>query len=65
MSYAWATIRCTPIVRLNKLAPPRVNVFVKIEAFNAEGTVKDRLAPGISSLLIAFAGGRARSLKLD
>ena len=42
-----ATIGRTPIVRLNKLAPPRVNVFVKIEAFNPMGSVKDRLALGI------------------
>jgi cysteine synthase A len=39
-----ATIGHTPIVRLTKLAPPRVNVFVKIEAFNPMGSVKDRLA---------------------
>ena len=42
-----ATIGRTPIVRLNKLAPPRVNVFVKVEAFNPMGSVKDRLALGI------------------
>ena len=42
-----ATIGRTPIVRLNKLAPPHVNVFVKIEAFNPMGSVKDRLALGI------------------
>ena len=42
-----ATIGNTPIVRLNKLAPARVNVFVKIEAFNPMGSVKDRLALGI------------------
>ena len=42
-----ATIGNTPIVRLNKLAPPHANVFVKIEAFNPMGSVKDRLALGI------------------
>ncbi len=41
------TIGNTPIVRLNKLAPPNVNVFVKVEAFNPMGSVKDRLALGI------------------
>jgi len=41
------TVGRTPIVRLNKLAPPRVNVFVKIEAFNPMGSVKDRLALGV------------------
>jgi len=42
-----ATVSNTPIVRLNALAPPRVNVFVKVEAFNPMGSVKDRLALGI------------------
>jgi cysteine synthase A len=42
-----ATVGRTPIVRLSKLAPPGVNVFVKIEAFNPMGSVKDRLALGI------------------
>ena len=42
-----ATIGRTPIVRLDKLAPRGANVFVKIEAFNPMGSVKDRLALGI------------------
>jgi cysteine synthase len=42
-----ATVGNTPIVRLNALAPPGVNVFVKVEAFNPMGSVKDRLALGI------------------
>jgi len=42
-----AKVGRTPIVRLNKLAPPGVNVFVKVEAFNPMGSVKDRLALGI------------------
>lgn len=33
-----------PIVKLNKLAPARVNVYVKVESFNPMGSVKDRLA---------------------
>src|SRR6185503_11541133 len=37
----------TPIVRLARLAPPHVNLFVKIEAFNPLGSIKDRLALGI------------------
>ena len=41
------TVGNTPLVRLNKLAPPQVNVFVKIEAFNPMGSVKDRLALGV------------------
>src|SRR5258705_11070483 len=37
----------TPIVRINKLAPPHVNLYVKIEAANPMGSVKDRLALGV------------------
>ena len=38
------TVGNTPVVRINKLAPPGVNLFVKVEAFNPLGSVKDRLA---------------------
>ncbi len=38
------TVGNTPIVRLNKLAPEGVNVYVKLESFNPMGSVKDRLA---------------------
>ena len=31
------TIGNTPVVRLNKLAPPGVNVYVKVESFNPDG----------------------------
>jgi cysteine synthase A len=41
------TIGNTPIVRLNKLGPDNVNVYMKIESFNPMGSVKDRLALGI------------------
>ena len=41
------TVGNTPVVRINKLAPSHVNLFVKIEAFNPLGSVKDRLALGI------------------
>jgi len=41
------TVGNTPSVRINKLAPPNVNLYVKIEAFNPLGSVKDRLALGI------------------
>jgi cysteine synthase len=37
----------TPVVRINKLAPPHVNLYAKIEAFNPMGSVKDRLAFGV------------------
>jgi cysteine synthase A len=41
------TIGNTPLVKLNKLAPAGVNVYVKIEAFNPMGSVKDRMAIAI------------------
>lgn len=41
------TVGNTPVVRINKLAPAGVNLFVKVEAFNPLGSVKDRLALGV------------------
>src|ERR1700740_2439212 len=41
------TVGNTPVVRIGKLAPAHVNLFVKIEAFNPLGSVKDRLALGV------------------
>ncbi len=41
------TIGNTPVVRLNKLAPDGVRLYVKIESFNPMGSVKDRLALGV------------------
>jgi cysteine synthase len=41
------TIGRTPVVRINRLAPDHVTMYVKVEAFNPGGSVKDRLAIGI------------------
>ncbi len=41
------TIGRTPVVRLNRIAPEHVNLYVKLEAFNPMGSVKDRLALGV------------------
>jgi cysteine synthase A len=38
------TIGNTPVVRINRLAPKGVTMYVKIEAFNPMSSVKDRLA---------------------
>ena len=38
------TIGNTPLVRLDRLAPAHVNLWVKVEAFNPMGSVKDRMA---------------------
>ncbi|MEM7432849.1 MAG: cysteine synthase A [Pseudomonadota bacterium] len=41
------TIGQTPIVRLNRIAPEHVEMYVKVESFNPMGSVKDRLALAI------------------
>lgn len=41
------TIGNTPVIRLEKLSPQGINLFVKVEAFNPMGSVKDRLALGL------------------
>jgi len=41
------TVGNTPVVRINRLAPPGVDLYVKVEAFNPLGSVKDRLALGV------------------
>jgi cysteine synthase A len=41
------TIGRTPVVRINHLAPSGVRIYVKLEAANPGGSVKDRLAIGI------------------
>jgi cysteine synthase A len=41
------TIGRTPIVRINKLAPAHVKLYVKLESFNPMGSVKDRMARAV------------------
>jgi cysteine synthase A len=41
------TIGNTPIIRLQRFAPKHVEIYVKVEAFNPAGSVKDRLALAI------------------
>ena len=41
------TIGNTPLVRLDRLAPPGVNVYGKVESFNPLGSVKDRMARAV------------------
>ncbi|MBO6777970.1 MAG: cysteine synthase A [Marinibacterium sp.] len=48
----------TPAIRINRIAPDHVTVYVKVEAFNPGGSVKDRLA-----LNIIEAAERDGSLK--
>ena len=49
------TIGRTPVVRLHRIAPPRVELYAKVESFNPGGSVKDRLA--IAIILDAEARG--------
>ena len=41
------TIGRTPIVKLSRIAPKHVELYVKVEAFNPGGSVKDCLALAI------------------
>src|SRR6202166_4140754 len=41
------TIGNTPVVKINKLGPKGINLYVKVEAFNPLGPVKARLALGV------------------
>ncbi len=41
------TVGRTPVVRINRLAPEGIELYVKVEAFNPLGSVKDRLALGV------------------
>ena len=41
------TIGNTPIVRLNRMGPDHVDLYVKVESFNPMASVKDRLAYAI------------------
>jgi cysteine synthase A len=41
------TIGRTPVVKLHRIAPKHVELYVKVEAFNPGGSVKDRLALAI------------------
>ena len=43
------TIGRTPVVRLNRLGPDHVTIYVKVEAFNPMASVKDRLALAVIS----------------
>jgi len=52
------TVGDTPVVKINRIAPEHVTVYVKFEAFNPAGSIKDRLA-----LNIIEAAERSGALK--
>ena len=41
------TIGSTPVVRLSRMSPSNVDIYVKVESFNPMASVKDRLALGV------------------
>jgi len=48
----------TPIIKINKLAPDGINIYVKAEGFNPMGSVKDRMA--VSTIEAAEASGQLK-----
>jgi cysteine synthase A len=48
----------TPIIKINKLSPEGINMFVKAESFNPMGSVKDRMA--VSTIEAAEASGELK-----
>ena len=50
------TIGRTPVVRINRLAPAHVTMYVKCEFFNPLHSVKDRLALAIIDDALARLG---------
>lgn len=49
------TVGKTPIVRINNIGPKNVELYVKVEAFNPAGSVKDRFA--LAAIEAAEASG--------
>jgi len=45
----------TPIIKINKLSPEGINMYVKVEGFNPMGSVKDRMA--VATIEAAEASG--------
>jgi cysteine synthase A len=48
----------TPVIKINKLSPEGVNLYVKAESFNPMGSVKDRMA--LSTIEAAEASGELK-----
>jgi len=49
------TIGNTPVVRLHRVKPDHVDLYVKVEGFNPMASVKDRLAFASSTMRTAAA----------
>ena len=52
------TIGNTPVVKINRIAPERVDVYFKFEVFNPAGSVKNRLA--LNVIEVAARDGRLK-----
>jgi len=48
----------TPVIKINKLSPDGVNMYVKVEGFNPMGSVKDRMA--VSTIEAAEKSGELK-----
>lgn len=48
----------TPIIKINKLCPDDINMYVKVESFNPMGSVKDRMA--FSTIEAAETSGKLK-----
>ena len=53
-----AAVGNTPIIKINKLSPEGINMYVKAEGFNPMGSVKDRMA--VSTIEAAEASGELK-----
>ena len=51
------TVGNTPVVRINRLAPQDVNLYVKVEAFNPLGSVNDHGATASISSSCTHSSG--------
>ena len=48
----------TPVIKINKLSPEGINMYVKVEGFNPMGSVKDRMA--VSTIEAAERSGELK-----
>ena len=52
------TVGGTPVIKINRLSPKSINLYVKVESFNPMGSVKDRMA--VATIEAAEASGELK-----
>src|SRR5210317_1758332 len=52
------TVGGTPVIKINRLSPEGINMYVKVESFNPMGSVKDRMA--VATIEAAEASGELK-----